>query len=207
VIIKLRRSIREKVALSALMGIGLLAVAASAAKLHRIRQLTRSIDSTYLLGDLLMYRMLEVLIGMIAACLPCLKVQIERGLRKSTIIFHLPEKVKDVERGAQDTGDSTTARDSEYAPRVLRMAPEISIPPPEEEWQEKFEEKDEEGEVGQEKKLDEEQMDDNTTLQGTEGFEEATVEVLEIMRTTHIHVHTTGDSEPSVEGGNWFIVR
>jgi hypothetical protein len=63
------------------MSIGLLATTASIVKLYVISSFGRKGDYTYPLSDFMLCSLLELFLGIIGACLPCLKLQFERCLR------------------------------------------------------------------------------------------------------------------------------
>ena len=77
---------RHKVAISALMGMGIIASAAAIPKMINVQYYADLIDITWNAADLIMWIVLEAFLGIIAASLPALKNAFQSGLRKSGII-------------------------------------------------------------------------------------------------------------------------
>jgi NADH:ubiquinone oxidoreductase subunit K len=87
-LVKLRRPIIEKGLIYMLMGIGLTASAASITKAVVIQQWVHDVDGTYVGFTISTLAAVEMLIGSIAACLPCLKSTIQRLLASMGIDFN-----------------------------------------------------------------------------------------------------------------------
>jgi NADH:ubiquinone oxidoreductase subunit K len=87
-LVKLRRPLIEKVLIYMLMGVGLTASAASITKAVVIQQWVHDIDGTYVGFTISTLASVEMLIGSIAACLPCLKSTIQGLLASMGIDFN-----------------------------------------------------------------------------------------------------------------------
>ncbi|KAF2398790.1 hypothetical protein EJ06DRAFT_496547 [Trichodelitschia bisporula] len=83
---KLRRPLREKVIICGLTGLGLFATAAALIKLLLIKHYVSTVDTLWEAVELGMWEYIEEFVGIIAACIPCLKAPFERLLRKYGLI-------------------------------------------------------------------------------------------------------------------------
>ncbi|KAE9990942.1 hypothetical protein EG327_000713 [Venturia inaequalis] len=79
-ILRLDRSLRERLALCLLMSVSLLATAASIIKISIVSYAFKEFDDTHSLSDLMLCSLLELFLGIMGACLPCLKQRFERAL-------------------------------------------------------------------------------------------------------------------------------
>lgn len=79
---EIKRPLREKIVVSFLMALGILAGAASITKLTKVKKYTRNRDWLYDGVDLVIWNIVEAQAGIIAACVPCLKSPCERLLRR-----------------------------------------------------------------------------------------------------------------------------
>ncbi|QDS74931.1 hypothetical protein FKW77_004352 [Venturia effusa] len=89
-ILRLDRSLRERLALCLLMSVGLLATVASIIKTSIVSYAFNEFGETRSLSDLMLCSLLEVFLGIMGACLPCLKQRFERALywtKRRTICF------------------------------------------------------------------------------------------------------------------------
>ncbi|TID15204.1 hypothetical protein E2P81_ATG08276 [Venturia nashicola] len=89
-ILRLDRSLRERLALCLLMSVTLLATAASIIKTSIVSYAFNDFDDTQSLSDLMLCSLLELFLGIMGACLPCLKQRFERALywtKRRTICF------------------------------------------------------------------------------------------------------------------------
>jgi hypothetical protein len=89
-ILRLDRSLRERLALCLLMSISLLATAASIIKTSVISYAYNDFGDTHSLSDLMLCSLLELFLGIMGACLPCLKQRFQRALhwtKRRTICF------------------------------------------------------------------------------------------------------------------------
>ena len=78
----IRRSPRERVLIALLMGLGVFAAAAEAVKLSLIRSYGQTGDMLWDCVGLVTWSILEAQIGIVAACVPCLKGMVQVGLRR-----------------------------------------------------------------------------------------------------------------------------
>ena len=78
----LQRPLQERILICFLMALGLSASAASVRKILYIRSWGHTDDQIALDFALQMWTCLEILLGMLAACLPCLKAALQQGLHK-----------------------------------------------------------------------------------------------------------------------------
>lgn len=101
-IYKIKRPLREKIVVSILMGLGILASAASVVKLTLANKYGGSRVDIYDGVDLTLWSIVEGEVAIIAACVPCLKVPAEKVLRRLGLLSscedpkydgpkHLPE--------------------------------------------------------------------------------------------------------------------
>lgn len=89
-ILRLDRSLRERLALCLLMSVSLLATAASIIKNSIVSYAFTEFDDAHSLSDLMLCSLLELFLGIMGACLPCLKQRFERALywtKRRTICF------------------------------------------------------------------------------------------------------------------------
>ncbi len=93
-IAKLHRPVREKVLLAALMGMGLLASAASIRKTMLVKEVARSTDLPALMLSMTIYGNVELFIGILAACLPYTKSIIQRALARIGVDFSVQNSVR-----------------------------------------------------------------------------------------------------------------
>ncbi|KAF2183595.1 hypothetical protein K469DRAFT_739715 [Zopfia rhizophila CBS 207.26] len=77
---KINRPVREKIVLYILMGMGLFATATSSIKISVVNHYGMTGDELWDVVELYLWSTLEEQIGIIAACLPCLKPLLERAL-------------------------------------------------------------------------------------------------------------------------------
>ncbi|KAF1816601.1 hypothetical protein P152DRAFT_381923, partial [Eremomyces bilateralis CBS 781.70] len=82
-IVKLQRPRRDKIAIGLLMGLGLVASGTSIVKIIRTPILGTTKDPIWDLPDLAIWAWVELYIGIMAACIPCLKAPFERLLKKT----------------------------------------------------------------------------------------------------------------------------
>jgi hypothetical protein len=87
---KLRRPLSEKITISILMGLGLTASGAAIAKLVYSRRV-HDFDISWTLSDAIVCCWSEITLGIIAACMPCLKGLFEGQLRKVGILRSEPK--------------------------------------------------------------------------------------------------------------------
>ncbi|OCL04912.1 hypothetical protein AOQ84DRAFT_251615, partial [Glonium stellatum] len=83
----LRRPLREKLILIFLMGLGLFASAVAVSKLRYVKFYGTSDDPYWDVISLCILGLLEQHIGIIAACVPCLKSPIERALQRLGLLL------------------------------------------------------------------------------------------------------------------------
>lgn len=81
-IIQIKRPLREKIVVSLLMALGILASASSIVKLTLAKKYGRNRDRLYDGVDLAMWSIIEGEVAIIAACVPCLKSPSEKVLRR-----------------------------------------------------------------------------------------------------------------------------
>jgi len=79
---RLRLPVNQKIGLSILMGLGLMASAAAVPKIVNIARYREVVDLPWQTMDLVMWIELEVYIGIIAASLPALKSTFDQFLRR-----------------------------------------------------------------------------------------------------------------------------
>lgn len=133
-IYKIRRPLREKILLGFLLGLGIVASAASIVKVTLADEFPGSTDQTYDSVELSMWSIIEGNTTIIAACAPCLKSPAERALRRLGLLsLHeasgggSPEHPPDGE-GARLRVDSAVAFYHEEMERILSPA-QASTPP------------------------------------------------------------------------------
>ncbi|KAF1814613.1 hypothetical protein P152DRAFT_456888 [Eremomyces bilateralis CBS 781.70] len=78
---KINRPLREKVVLALLLGLGLIAGVCGVVKLAMLRLVLNSHDPTFDSADLSIWAFAEMFVGIIAACIPCLKSLMEKAYR------------------------------------------------------------------------------------------------------------------------------
>ena len=81
-IYRIKRPLREKIVVSFLMALGILASAASVVKLTLAKKYGRNRDRLYDGVDLALWSIIEGEVAIIAACVPCLKSPSEKVLRR-----------------------------------------------------------------------------------------------------------------------------
>jgi hypothetical protein len=113
IILKLHRPRRERIVISFLMALGFLATFATIPKIIRASTYGFRTDPTYLSSDVLLWSLVEVHVGIIAACVPTLRSVFEAGLRSVGLLGSCTQEVemKSVEFG--DIGDGDEERKGE----------------------------------------------------------------------------------------------
>lgn len=89
-ILRLDRSLRERLALCLLMSVSLLATAASIIKASVVSYAFNEFGDTHSLSDFILVSLLELFLGIMGACLPCLKQRFERAIywtKRRTVCF------------------------------------------------------------------------------------------------------------------------
>ena len=86
IILRTRFETRDKIILSLLMGLGLLASMANIPKFIAMSQWSSLADVTWASADISMFNLLELCLGVIAICIPSLKSVFERILRQYRLI-------------------------------------------------------------------------------------------------------------------------
>ncbi|KAM7198234.1 hypothetical protein V8F20_006261 [Naviculisporaceae sp. PSN 640] len=83
---KVQRPLREKIVLGLLMGIGVFSAAAVIVKLTYLGPFGKSTDPSYDIVPLATWSVVEMLLGIIAACVPTLKSPFEKLLRRTGLL-------------------------------------------------------------------------------------------------------------------------
>jgi hypothetical protein len=109
-IVKIQVPLREKVVLSLLMSLGILASIASILKVTLGHHLTTSRDPTWDSVPVVMWVFAEEYLGIIAACVPCLKALFERLLRRLGVT--ITSYTKTQTRSYNSYPQKTTARNT-----------------------------------------------------------------------------------------------
>jgi len=78
----LRRPLRERIAITLLMALALVASAAGIVKTYLIKNWAHPTDPLYYSADPGMWGFIEMYLGIVAVCAPCLKGLCESGLKK-----------------------------------------------------------------------------------------------------------------------------
>jgi hypothetical protein len=81
-LVETKLAIRDKIILGSLMGLGLLASAATIPKLIGLHQLSSLSDVTWILANFSMWTVVEIYYGIIAASIPALRSLFETGFQK-----------------------------------------------------------------------------------------------------------------------------
>lgn len=91
---KMQRPLREKIVLGCLMGMGLFAATASIVKTTLIPTYGITGDALWDAMDLTLWSHLEEHVGILAACIPCLRSLFERFLHQIGVLSHLSSTTK-----------------------------------------------------------------------------------------------------------------
>ncbi|KAF1816124.1 hypothetical protein P152DRAFT_454362 [Eremomyces bilateralis CBS 781.70] len=103
-ILKLRRPRRDKIVIGCLMGLGLIASAASLVKILRTNIMATSQDPIWDLPDLALWAWIELYLGIMAACIPCLKAPFEKLLKKTGLLTTGDRSQQSTRTGNQSKG-------------------------------------------------------------------------------------------------------
>ncbi|KAF2728173.1 hypothetical protein EJ04DRAFT_397423, partial [Polyplosphaeria fusca] len=91
---RMQRPLRERIILSCLMGMGVFAAAASIVKTTLVPYYGITGDSLWDAIDLTLWSILEEQVGIIAACIPCLKSPFERTLHRIGFLSRMSSTVR-----------------------------------------------------------------------------------------------------------------
>jgi hypothetical protein len=97
IISKLQRPLLERILICFLMALGFFAAAAIIPKIIKTKKYGFLSDATFLSSDILLWTLLEVYIGVIAACIPTLRRPLESALRGMGLLPNCDAETKNLE--------------------------------------------------------------------------------------------------------------